>query len=202
MFLNHDEQAYCNPEATPLDINTAVWLEKIDINDLKFQEMKEKEKLAAYLDAAKQNLNWSNGNRHSTIVSLASTLKKAGFDLDDVVSECTSRYVQSGFDVEEIESTIRDVYHRYSSEHGTNRKSPQPKKDKGTKGHIDTSKVTEEEPFDEEDFLNTHFPSISPAYNYIPRSLLDYCIDPESSEEIKFTALISLITILGFVEKI
>lgn len=201
MLLNHDEQAYYNPEATPLDINTAVWLEKIDINDLKFQEMKEKEKLAAYLDAAKQNLNWSNGNRHSTIVSLASTLKKAGFDLDDVVSECTSRYVQSGFDVEEIESTIRDVYHRYSSEHGTNRKSPQPKKDKGTKGHIDTSKVTEEEPLDEEDFLNTHFPSISPAYDYIPRSLLDYCIDPESSEEIKFTALISLITILGFVEK-
>ena len=201
MFLNYDEQAYYNPEATPLDINTAVLLEKIDINDLKFQEMTEKEKLTAYLDAAKPNLNWSNGNRHSTIVSLASTLKKAGFDLDDVVSECTSRYVQSGFDVEEIERTIRDVYHRYSSEHGTNRKSQQTKKDKGTKGHIDTSKVTEEEPLDEEDFLNTHFPSILPTYDYIPRSLLDYCIDPESSEEIKFTALISLITILGFVEK-
>lgn len=201
MLLNHDEQAYYNPEATPLDINTAVLLEKIDINDLKFQEMTEKEKLAAYLDAAKTNLSWSDGNRHSTIVSLASTLNKAGFDRDDVVSEFTSRYVQSGFDVEEIESTIRDVYHRYSSDHGTNRESQQPNKVKGTKGHKDTSKVTEEEPLDDEDFLKMHFPSISPAYDYIPRLLLDYCIDPESSEEIKFTALISLITILGFMEK-
>ena len=163
--------------------------------------MKKKQYLVAYLLAAGNNLNWSVGNRHSTLISLASTLNKAGFDEEDAVAECTSRYAQSDFDTDEIEKTVRDVYRRYSSEHGTKQKSFTPQKDKGTKGHKDKFNQQEEETLDDEDFLNTHFPSITPAYDYISLLLLDYCIDPESSEEIKFTTLISLITILGFMEK-
>lgn len=197
MLLNHDEQAYYNPEATPLDINTAVLLEKIDINDLKFQEMTEKEKLDAYLDAAKKDLNLSDGNRHSTTVSLASTLNKAGFDRDDVVSECTSRYVQSGFDAEEIESTIRDVYHRYSSEHGTNRKSQQSNKDKGTKGHKDIVQDNNDDFVDEDEILQTKCPEADDVRDLIPDYFWDYIIPKNRDKNTRFVVLISFFVAVG-----
>ncbi len=202
MFMNHDENAYYNPEAIPLNVDTALWLERNNSINLNIESsMNKREQLGKYLDAATPHLTWSEGGRHNQLVSLASNLNRAGFDVEDVVAECILRYKQTGFDADEIETTIRDVYHRYSSEHGTNQKSFTPQKDKGTKGHKDKFNQQEEETLDDEDFLNTHFPSITPAYDYISLLLLDYCIDPESSEEIKFTTLISLITILGFMEK-
>lgn len=36
MFLNHDENAYYNPEATPLNVDTALWLERNNSNNLNF----------------------------------------------------------------------------------------------------------------------------------------------------------------------
>lgn len=105
--------------------------------------MKEKDNLVAYLNAADSNLNWSVGNRHSTLISLASVLNKAGFDEEDVVAECTSRYAQSDFDTDEIEKTVRDVYRRYSSEHGKTRSLLPPKRTKGqkdTKARCQTTK--------------------------------------------------------------
>jgi hypothetical protein len=197
MFLNYDEQAYYNPEATPLDINTAVLLEKIDINDLKFQEMTEKEKLTAYLDAAKTNLSWIRGKRHHELVSLVSTLNNAGFDLEDVIAECTSRYAQSDFDVEEIESTIRNVYKTYSSQHGTNRKSQQPNKDKGTKGHIDIVQDNNDDFVDEDEILPTKCPEADDVRDLIPDYFWDYIIPKNRDKNTRFVVLISFLVAVG-----
>lgn len=136
MFLNHDENAYYNPEATPLNVDTALWLERNNSFNLNIESsMNKREQLGKYLDVTDPNLNWSEGGRHNQLVSLASNLNRAGFDVEDVVAECVLRYKQTGFDADEIETTIRDVYHRYSSEHDTNQQSftpPKGQRDKRT----------------------------------------------------------------------
>lgn len=139
----------------------------------------------------------SDGNRHSTIVSLASTLNKAGFDRDDVVSEFTSRYVQSGFDAEEIESTVRDVFHRYSSEHGTNRKSQQSNKDKGTKGHKDIVQDNNDDFVDEDEILQTKCPEADDVRDLIPDYFWDYIIPKNRDNNTRFVVLISFFVAVG-----
>lgn len=42
MFLNHDEQAYYNPEATPLNVDAALWLERNNINNFNFNNYERK----------------------------------------------------------------------------------------------------------------------------------------------------------------
>lgn len=202
MFLNYDEQAYYNPEATPLDINTALWLKKNNINFFNLKEMSEKERLSAYLDAADPNLNWTDGNRHHTLVALVGNCNKAGFTESIVRDECCTRYPQTGFDEKEIGDTVSDVYSRYPSEHGLNEKpKTAPKMDKRTQGHIDTSQEIEEELIDEEDFLKTPCPDIKEAKKYIDEKIYDWVIDPQSGKEIQLTTFLSLLVAKGAMMK-
>lgn len=159
--------------------------------------MKKKQYLVAYLLAAGNNLNWSVGNRHSTLISLASTLNKAGFDEEDAVAECTSRYAQSDFDTDEIEKTVRDVYRRYSSEHGTKQKSFTPQKDKGTKGHKGTLPDNEEELIDDDKLLPAKCPDVEEVRKYVLDFFYKYIINPKRSKEIQFTTLIAFLTATG-----
>ena len=191
MFLNHDAEAYYNPEATPLKVDSAMWLEKSDIKNFKLTDMKKN--LAAYLDAADGNLDWRDGNRHSTLVSLASTLNKAGFDLHDVISECISRYTQSGFDAKEVESTIEDVYRRYQSDHGTNRESQQTKKDKVTKRQKAIVEKNMEDFVDEDKLLGTPCPDVDVLMKYIPQYFWDYTISKNSNKHTQFASVMALL---------
>lgn len=198
MFLNHDEQAYYNPEATPLNVDATLWLKKNNSINFNIESsMNKREQLAAYLDVADPHLDWSAGNRHSTVVSLASSLNKAGFDVEDVVEECTSRYAQADFDADEIEKTVRDIYNRYSSEHGINQKSPQPQKDKGTKGHKDIVQDNDDDFVDEDEILSTQCPEIENAKRLIPDYFWDYIIPKKRGRDIRFVALISLLVAVG-----
>lgn len=74
--------------------------------------MDQENKIQKYCDAADPHMNWSKGNRHLSLVSLACNANKAGFDENVVISECTRRYAEPDFDDKEIRETISDVYKR------------------------------------------------------------------------------------------
>ena len=59
------------------------------------------------------------GNRHSYLVKLSSVLNNAGFSLYDAVSECVRRYGSADFPAAEVETTVNDIYRRYSASHGS-----------------------------------------------------------------------------------
>lgn len=163
--------------------------------------MDQENKIQKYCDAADPHMNWSKGNRHLSLVSLACNANKAGFDENVVISECTRRYAESDFDDKEIRETISDVYKRYSSDHGSNQKAFTPKTDKKTKGQIDTSQNTEEDLLDEEDLLTAKYPDVEEVRQYIPAAFYDYIIDNNKSKEINFTTLISVLVAMGALMK-
>lgn len=163
--------------------------------------MDQENKIQNYCDAADPHMNRNKGNRHLSLVSLASNANKAGFDENVVITECIRRYAEPDFDDKEIRETISDVYKRYSSDHGSNQKAFSPKTDKKTKGQIDTSKETEEEPFDEEDILNTPCPDISKAKKYIDDNIYGWVIDPQSGRVIKMAEFCALLVVMGITMK-
>ena len=76
-------------------------------------------RLSNYIDKYEQSNAFVAGNRHSFLVKLSSVLNNAGFSPYDVVSECVRRYGSSGFPAAEVETTVHDIYRRYSTSHGS-----------------------------------------------------------------------------------
>lgn len=202
MFLNHDAEAFYKPEATPLDVTTPVWLERVWRNFNSLISFNNMENLKKYLDEADAHLNWSEGNRHATLVSLAGTLNKAGFDAEDVLHICCARYIQNGFDRREIEETVRDIYKRYPEQHGVN---GQQQMDKTTNGHIVSYKTSQEisaesleEACDDPDMLlKTPVPDVEAFRPYMLDNTFDYIVDNRKPREIQFVSLMSAITAMG-----
>lgn len=159
--------------------------------------MDQENKIQKYCDAADPHMNWSKGNRHLSLVSLACNANKAGFDENVVISECTRRYAEPDFDDKEIRETISDVYKRYSSDHGSNQKAFSPKTDKKTKGQIDTSTETDDDFLSEEDILCTPCPDISKAKKYIDDNIYGWVIDPQSGQVIQMAAFLALVAAMG-----
>ncbi|WP_302611513.1 DUF3987 domain-containing protein [uncultured Parabacteroides sp.] len=204
MIVNYDPDAYCNPEANALDLTSALWLKRNNTNNFKFEEnMNEYDRLNNYLDTADSNLNWTNGNRHNTLVSLASSLNKCGFDKELVESICCSRYVEPDFDDKEIRETIDDVYSRYASEHGTNQKDFPAKTDKRTNGHIVENIIEEPEEadWDEEDVLAIPCPDAESMRPYVIDEIFDYAVDRVDGKEVWFASAMGLLTAFGAMMK-
>lgn len=200
MFLNHDERVYYNPDAQPLDVTSGVWLYENPISLDEFSDEDEYERLSNYLDVASPNLNWIPGNRNNTLFYLACCLNRAGFSVEDVVKICSERYVQQDFTVGEIESVIRGVFERYSSEHGVNRKSFTSQRDKLTSGQVvdGRSQQTDlRDVLDEDEVLITPCPDVETLRPYIPDFLFDYVVDPNSSKEVQFAAVMGLLVASG-----
>lgn len=201
MFLNHDERVYYNPDAQPLDVTSGVWLEQnFDVEFFNMRTMTEKDRLLSYMDVADQHLNWSKGNRHRSLVSLASSVNKSGFSEEVVIDVCTQRYAEADFDATEIEKTVHDVYNRYSSEHGVNRKSFTSQRDKRTSGQVvdGRSQQTDlRDVLDEDEVLITPCPDVETLRPYIPDFLFDYVVDPNSSKEVQFAAVMGLLVASG-----
>lgn len=198
MFMNHDENAYYNPEATPLNVDTALWLERNNSINLNIESsMNKREQLGKYLDVADPHLNWSEGNRHPTLTSLAGTLNQDGFDEEDVIAECVLRYEQTDFDADEIENTVRDIYRRYSSEHGINQKSLTPRKDKGTKGHKDIVQDNDDDFIDEDEILSTQCPEADDAWDLIPEYIRNYIMPQKRDNYTCFAVLIAFLVAVG-----
>ena len=111
MIINHDPEAYFNPEAVPLDFS-----EVININNLNHEFMlnNEFDLLDRYLSQVDRDLSLQEGSRHMTMVSLVSNLNQAGFPENEVASVLPARYAQTGFPEEEIANIVHDVYDRYN----------------------------------------------------------------------------------------
>ena len=201
MFLNHDERVYYNPDAQPLDVTSGVWLEQnFDVEFFNMRTMTEKDRLLSYMDVADQHLNWSKGNRHRSLVSLASSVNKSGFSEEVVIDVCTQRYAEADFDATEIETTVHDVYNRYSSEHGVNRKSFTSQRDKRTSGQVvdGRSQQTDlRDVLDEDEVLITPCPDVETLRPYIPDFLFEYVVNSNSSKEVQFAAVMGLLTASG-----
>lgn len=202
MFLNYDKNIYYNPEAIPLDMTGALWLEKNSINNLNInQDMNQQEKFSKYCAAAEPHLNWNKGTRNKSLVSLAYDANRAGFEKNVVIDECVTRYAEPDFDDKEIKYTISYIYKKASSEHGINQKTFTPKKDKKTKGHSDTPINKEEDLLDEDELLTAKYPDVEEVRQYIPAAFYDYIIDNNKSKEINFTTLISVLVAMGTIMK-
>lgn len=76
-------------------------------------------RLSNYIDKYEQSNTFVAGNRHSYLVKLSSVLNNAGFSLYDAVSECVRRYGSADFPAAEVETTVNDIYRRYSASHGS-----------------------------------------------------------------------------------
>lgn len=202
MIINHDQDVYYNPEAIPLDMAGILWLENNPFTNFEINnEMNQEQQLHNYLDKAGPHLNWVVGNRHSTLVSLANCLNQAGFDENDVIKECTSRYTQPGFDHKEISDTIRAIYKNYASQHGTKQNSPSVPKDKWTNRQLDYSLENAEDLFDDEVLLSSEYPNIEDIKEYIPSFFYDYGINPKRSKEVQFTTGMSILVAFGAMMK-
>lgn len=203
MIVNYDPDAYCNPEALPLDLSSGIWLKSNDISIFNESGMNEYDRLNNYLDAADPNLNRIRGNRHNTLVSLASSLNKCGFDKELVKSICCSRYAEPDFDDKEIREAIDDVYSRYASEHGTNQKDFPAKTDKRTNGHIvgNIIEEPEEADWDEEDVLAIPCPDAESMRPYVIEEIFDYVVDPVDGKEVRFASAMGLLTAFGAMMK-
>lgn len=198
MFLNHDAEAYCNPEATPLNVNTALLLKKCSNKFLDKSSMMDKENnFKKYLDAADPNLNWTPGHRHHTLISLMGSVTQTGFDEEDVVKECIERYAQNDFDADEIEKTVRDCYKRYQTQAGIAKKNPRPEKDKGTKRQKAIVQEDMEDIMDEDELLDTPCPDIDALKKYIPDDFWDYAIPKNSNKHTQFASAMALLVSAG-----
>ncbi len=76
-------------------------------------------RLSNYIDKYEQSNAFVPGNRHSYLVKLSSALNNVGFSPYDAVSECVRRYGSSDFPVVEVETTVNDIFRRYSASHGS-----------------------------------------------------------------------------------
>lgn len=202
MIINHDPQAYYNPETIPCDMTGILWLKNNNfINFNNNQEMDKQEQLSKYLDTADSNLNWTPGNRHQNLVSLVGCLNQNGFDKEDVTRECFSRYAQPGFDEKEIIKIIESVYENYASQHGTKQNFQPIQKDKWTKRQIDTLQENEEDVLDDEILYGTECPDVEEVRKYIPDWIYDYIIDPKRSKAVQFSTLMSVLVAAGAMMK-
>ena len=196
MIINHDPEAYFNPEAIPLDFS-----EVININNLNhgFMLKNEFDSLDRYLSQVDRDLSLQEGSRHMTMVSLVSNLNQAGFPENEVASVLPARYAQTGFPEEEIANIVHDVYDRYSAQHGANRKSFECHKDKWTGGQIAPVRDNQEDEaeLDEDEILMTACPDVENLRDYIPEYFLDAFIDKADSKENQFATACVLLTALG-----
>lgn len=195
MIINYDPNVYYNPKAVPFDFSPSIWSDEYFFNN-KFLNMDKKQRLLNYLDVFDNKTNMSEGNRHNTIVSLAGSLNKAGFDESLVIEVLPSRYERPGFTAAEIERSTRSIYKDDASLHGINRKEFTPETDKRTNGQLTSSENNIEEP-DENEVLRTPCPDVEKVGEYTPAGMLDHVIEPDDSPEVKFASMISLLTSLG-----
>ena len=125
MVLAHDPDLRVRDDAEPFQAEALL----SGGSSVAMTSLAASDEVARYVAVAEANLNLSEGNRHSALVSLASCMNRKGFPEEKVIPVLVGRYAQAGFGEREIVSTIRDVYRRYAVDFGVNRKNPEKKED-------------------------------------------------------------------------
>lgn len=129
-LLCYDPDCYYNPEATVWHVPESYLTPALaaEVKHTRAYQAWQGEQLPAgeclsrYLDEAAHTLSMQKGQRHSTLVSLAYSLNRAGFDERMVLSECIRRYAEPDFDQKEITKIIVSAYTSGKAEHGCNRR--------------------------------------------------------------------------------
>lgn len=165
-------------------------------------------RLSNYIDKYEQSNTFVAGNRHSYLVKLSSVLNNAGFSLYDAVSECVRRYGSADFPAAEVETTVNDIYRRYSASHGSCAFRPDgtssvPKSAKSAKSATPFPKMAQKDAeygeCDDIELDNTLFPCFDEnIYDHLPPLLTDIlkCAYSRTDRDI---LLISSLTLLSSV---
>lgn len=165
-------------------------------------------RLSNYIDKYEQSNTFVAGNRHSYLVKLSSVLNNAGFSLYDAVSECVRRYGSADFSAAEVETTVNDIYRRYSASHGSCAFRPDgtssvPKSAKSAKSATPFPKMAQKEAeygeCDDIELDNTLLPCFDEnIYDHLPPLLTDIlkCAYSRTDRDI---LLISSLTLLSSV---
>lgn len=105
-FVSYDPETFVNESSIAFDIEKAM-----EIND---------STTSIDLDYLfrKSMLGFSEGNRHSTLVSCAGTSNRYGISKDDVINYFKP-YTDDSFTMDEVEETVNDVYNRYHHQFNT-----------------------------------------------------------------------------------
>lgn len=149
------------------------------------------DEVARYVVVAEANLNLSEGNRHSALVSLASCMNRKGFPEEKVIPVLVGRYAQAGFGEREIVSTIQDVYRRYAVDFGVNRKNPEKKEDAKVQKVQKVQKVHSAP--DAETYMQAvacERPLVESFREQLPRLLQD-AIDESQSADVQWAMLLA-----------
>ena len=164
--------------------------------------------LSNYIDKYEQSNTFVAGNRHSYLVKLSSVLNNAGFSLYDAVSECVRRYGSADFPAAEVETTVNDIYRRYSASHGSCAFRPDgtssvPKSAKSAKSATPFPKMAQKDAeygeCDDIELDNTLLPCFDEnIYDHLPPLLTDIlkCAYSRTDRDI---LLISSLTLLSSV---
>lgn len=165
-------------------------------------------RLSNYIDKYEQSNTFVAGNRHSYLVKLSSVLNNAGFSLYDAVSECVRRYGSADFPAAEVETTVNDIYRRYSASHGSCAFRPDgtssvPKSAKSAKSATPFPKMAQKDAeygeCDDIELDNTLLPRFDEnIYDHLPPLLTDIlkCAYSRTDRDI---LLISSLTLLSSV---
>lgn len=165
-------------------------------------------RLSNYIDKYEQSNTFVAGNRHSYLVKLSSVLNNAGFSLYDAVSECVRRYGSADFPAAEVETTVNDIYRRYSASHGSCAFHPDgtssvPKSAKSAKSATPFPKMAQKDAeygeCDDIELDNTLLPCFDEnIYDHLPPLLTDIlkCAYSRTDRDI---LLISSLTLLSSV---
>lgn len=165
-------------------------------------------RLSNYIDKYEQSNTFVAGNRHSYLVKLSSVLNNAGFSLYDAVSECVRRYGSADFPAAEVETTVNDIYRRYSASHGSCAFRPDgtssvPKSAKSAKSATPFPKMAQKDAeygeYDDIELDNTLLPCFDEnIYDHLPPLLTDIlkCAYSRTDRDI---LLISSLTLLSSV---
>ena len=141
-------------------------------------------------------------------MKLSSVLNNAGFSLYDAVSECVRRYGSADFSAAEVETTVNDIYRRYSTSHGSCAFHPDgtssvPKSAKSAKSATPFPKMVQKEAeygeCDDIELDNTLLPCFDEnIYDHLPPLLTDIlkCAYSRTDRDI---LLISSLTLLSSV---
>ncbi|MBP3518956.1 MAG: DUF3987 domain-containing protein [Parabacteroides sp.] len=165
-------------------------------------------RLSNYIDKYETTNPFVAGSRHSYLVKLASSLNNAGFSPYDAVSECIRRYSSADFPAAEVETTVTDIFRRYSASHGScayraGEGGSQPKSAKSAKSAGAFLKTAQSERENDEsgdiEIDSTLIPCFDEGiYDHLPPLLTDILKYADSRRE-RDVLLISSLTLLSSV---
>ena len=206
-FAGHDPNAFYKEESEAIEIPVAD-PEPQAASGQSSGSVCSGTRLSNYIDKYEQSNTFVAGNRHSYLVKLSSVLNNAGFSLYDAVSECVRRYGSADFPAAEVETTVNDIYRRYSASHGSCAFHPDgtssvPKSAKSAKSATPFPKMAQKDAeygeCDDIELDNTLLPCFDEnIYDHLPPLLTDIlkCAYSRTDRDI---LLISSLTLLSSV---